>query len=165
MAAPAPLGEVGIARADVSVEADVVRLVDAALSRFGRIELLVNNAAISCRKPVTELTLEEWNRVIGVNLTGVFLCGKYTTPSIARNSGVIINVSSTRALMSEANTEAVFRWKKAVVQRPPNLTVEDHRQHPVGCVGTPEDATGLVAYQASPDAGFITGANFVVGGE
>jgi NAD(P)-dependent dehydrogenase (short-subunit alcohol dehydrogenase family) len=129
-----PLGEVGVAKTDVAVEADVARLVDVTLSRFGRIDLLVNNAAVSCRRPVSELTLEEWNRVIGVNLTGVFLCSKYAAPSLARNTGVIINISSTRALMSEANTEAYTASKGGVVALTHALAVSLAPQVRVNCV-------------------------------
>lgn len=73
---------------------------------FGKINYLINNAGIAINKHISELTLEEWNKVISVNLTGAFLCSKYAYPYLKKEKGVIINISSTRAFMSEPNTEA-----------------------------------------------------------
>jgi 3-oxoacyl-[acyl-carrier protein] reductase len=82
--------------ADVSKSADIHRMVNAALSRFGRIDILVNNAAIvGPVKPLFLVTAQEWEAVIGTNLTGAFLCARAVLPSmIEQRSGKIINVTS-----------------------------------------------------------------------
>ncbi|GAB2585564.1 SDR family oxidoreductase [Dyella jejuensis] len=93
---------------DVSREASVQRWVKAALARFGTIHGLVNNAGIADphQGPLHELSLATWNRYLGTNLTGAFLCSKHALPSLAAASGAIVNIASTRALQSEPDTEA-----------------------------------------------------------
>ena len=66
------------------------------------------------RKRVTELTLNEWNSVIGTNLTGTFLCSKYATPYLKKSQGSIINMCSTRAFQSEPDTESYSASKGGV---------------------------------------------------
>ncbi|MGH7962246.1 MAG: SDR family NAD(P)-dependent oxidoreductase [Candidatus Binatia bacterium] len=61
-------------QADITQEADVDHMVEAAVARFGRIDVLVNNAAVFFRTPVDTVTIEEWEQVMSVNLTGTFLC-------------------------------------------------------------------------------------------
>jgi NAD(P)-dependent dehydrogenase (short-subunit alcohol dehydrogenase family) len=101
---------------DVASEADVRSAVAKTVRRFGRLDMLVNNACIgSGRVPLTELTLEAWNRVLGVNLTGMFLCAKHAAPHLRKSRGLIVNIASTRASMSEANTEAYAASKGGVV--------------------------------------------------
>ena len=91
---------------DVSDEQSVQNAIELCSERFGDIYGLVNNAAIAVNKPLTELTINEWDRVIGTNLTGAFLCAKYATPHLKASAGRIINIASTRALQSEPSTEA-----------------------------------------------------------
>ncbi|MDZ7703421.1 MAG: SDR family oxidoreductase [Trueperaceae bacterium] len=100
---------------DVGDEAAVTGLVEAALTRYGRLDVLVNNAGISANRPVTELSLEDWNRVLRTNLTGMFLCAKHAAPALREQRGSIVNIASTRALMSEADTEAYSASKGGVV--------------------------------------------------
>jgi NAD(P)-dependent dehydrogenase (short-subunit alcohol dehydrogenase family) len=99
---------------DVSREADVKKALELTLERFGRIDILVNNAAIMCNKPISSISLAEWQKVIDVNLTGPFLCSKYCEPELKRNKGSIINICSTRAFQSECDTEAYSASKGGV---------------------------------------------------
>ncbi len=177
---------------DVSDEESVLSMLQRSVDRFGRLDLLVNNAALAGAHtaPVHELTLEKWSRVIAVNLTGVFLCAKHAVPHLKKSRGSIVNISSTRALQSEADTEAYSASKGGVVAlthalamslgpevrvncvspgwihngAESELSPADHAQHPAGRVGRAADIAELVAYLASSRAGFITGQNFVVDG-
>ena len=92
--------------ADISEQAAVTELIAATLTAYGRLDCLVNNAGINCIRPLAELSLEDWQRVIGVNLTGAMLCSKQAAPHLAATKGSIINIASTRAHMSEPHTEA-----------------------------------------------------------
>jgi NAD(P)-dependent dehydrogenase (short-subunit alcohol dehydrogenase family) len=84
---------------DVKNASSVQQLVDATLAQFGRIDILINNAGTSWGAPVEEMTLEQWNKVLDTNLTGMFLCcqavGKVMT---AQKRGKIINIASTAGL-------------------------------------------------------------------
>jgi NAD(P)-dependent dehydrogenase (short-subunit alcohol dehydrogenase family) len=93
-------------RCDVASEDQVREGIERAAGVFGGLDSLVNNAGVFARKPVTELGLDEWNRVLAVNLTGAFLCAKHAAPHLRKNGGSIVNVASTRAFMSERDTEA-----------------------------------------------------------
>lgn len=100
---------------DISSEKAVKLFITAVVKKFKTIDVLINNAGIGINKSVTELSLAEWNQVIGVNLTGSFLCAKYATPYLEKNKGVIINMASTRAIMSEKNTEAYSATKGGIL--------------------------------------------------
>ncbi len=108
-------GNIAFFSTDVSDEESVQKSVAASFKRFGNISGLINNAAIQIDKPVTELTLEEWNRVIATNLTGAFLCAKHTAPFLKNSNGCIVNISSTRAFQSEPNTEAYSASKGGIL--------------------------------------------------
>ena len=191
-------GEIRFQDADVAQESDVQRMIQGALDHFGRLDYLVNNAGIMIRKPVTELSYAEWRQVLSVNLDSIFLAAKYATPYLRAQGGAMVNIASTRGLMSEPDTEAysaskggiialthalaislgpavrvncispgwieVSEWKKQAQRHAPNLRPEDQAQHPAGRVGRPEDVASMVMYLLSEEAGFITGANFVLDG-
>src|SRR5665648_30853 len=93
-------------KCNVANEEEVKAAVRLTLERFGRIDVLINNAAIMSNKPISALSLADWQQVIDINLTGPFLCTKYCETELRRNSGSIINICSTRAFQSEVNTEA-----------------------------------------------------------
>jgi glucose 1-dehydrogenase len=84
--------------ADVSKESDCIRLVEETVKQFNRIDVLVNNAGIQDDLPLTEINLEEWYKIIGVDLTGPFICSreavKYMKKQRNPKGGCIINVSS-----------------------------------------------------------------------
>ncbi len=107
LAAPAGADLVTIA-ADVSDEASVRSALAEVKDRAGRLDLLVNNAGLAgpSSGPVDELPLEDWNRWIGTNLTGAFLMTKHAVPLLRQAKGSIVNMTSTRAFMSEPETEA-----------------------------------------------------------
>jgi len=106
---------VQIFRVDVSDEKSVADAVRQSTKSNGNIFGLINNAATAANKPLTELSLEEWNRVIGTNLTGAFLCAKYAAPFLKKSKGRIINIASTRALQSEPNTTAYSASKGGIL--------------------------------------------------
>ena len=86
--------------ADVTVEADVKRLESEVATRFGQAQILVNNAGINIRKPITDFTLEEWRAVIDTNLTGAFLmCRAFVPRMKGQGYGRILNLTS---IMSHA---------------------------------------------------------------
>lgn len=108
-------GEIKFVKTDVADEQSVKNLVQSTMKVFGTPHILVNNAGIFLSKPIEELSLEEWQRVISVNLTGAFLCAKYFSQSLRKNNGTIINISSTRAIMSEPNTESYSASKGGIL--------------------------------------------------
>jgi NAD(P)-dependent dehydrogenase (short-subunit alcohol dehydrogenase family) len=100
------LGECVFMHADISDEPAVKAVVRETAASFRRIDAVINNTGIFIKKPLAKLSLAEWSRVLSVNLTGAFLCAKYAAPHLAKTKGSIINMASTRALMSEQDTAA-----------------------------------------------------------
>jgi NAD(P)-dependent dehydrogenase (short-subunit alcohol dehydrogenase family) len=116
-------GNVQFVHTDVSKENDIIRLMDKTNQSFGGIDVLINNAAIGINKPINELSLAEWNHVISTNLTGTFLCSKYAVPYLKKVRGSIINICSTRAFMSEKDTEAYSASKGGIFSLTHSLAV------------------------------------------
>lgn len=91
-------GESIFVQCDVSNEEQVIAMIEAVIRAFGRIDVLVNNAGIGVYKPVLETTSEDWDRCLGVNLKGVFLCSKYAIPHMQKvGKGAIVNISSVHS--------------------------------------------------------------------
>jgi glucose 1-dehydrogenase len=95
-------------RADVARESEVEAMFAAMLGAWGRIDILVNNSGLQRDAPLTEMTLEQWNTVLGVNLTGMFLCtraaaramiGQGPRPALSRATGKIVCVSSVHEVI------------------------------------------------------------------
>ncbi|MEO3944216.1 glucose 1-dehydrogenase [Gorillibacterium sp. CAU 1737] len=103
-------------RADVAVEEDVHRWVQLTLQELGRIDVLINNAGISRNRSFLDLSVGEFDQVMGVNLRGTFLCSREAAKVMKEmGGGSILNLSSTRALMSEAGTEAYSASKGGIL--------------------------------------------------
>lgn len=86
--------------ADISRVADVEAMVRSAIERWGRVDILVNNAGICPVTPLAEITEDEWERVLAVNLKGPFLCAQAVAPGmLARGRGKIINIASSAGQM------------------------------------------------------------------
>jgi 2-deoxy-D-gluconate 3-dehydrogenase len=94
------LGErAAFVRADVSRQADCAALVAAAVARFGRLDIVVNNAGTSIRKPPQDYTEAEWHQILDTNLTGAFLLCQAAYPALVKaGGGKIINIASLNAL-------------------------------------------------------------------
>ena len=96
-------GEATFILADVSKAADAQNMVKGTIEAYGKIDILVNNAGIWMCKPLTEVSEEEWDRLMSVNMKGVFLGSKYAIPEMAqRGGGVIINLSSIAGYVGTA---------------------------------------------------------------
>jgi NAD(P)-dependent dehydrogenase (short-subunit alcohol dehydrogenase family) len=101
----------------VADEADVTRAIEKAVSWGGRLDVLINNAGIADpdNGPIETLQLARWQRMIDTNLTGPMLCAKHAVPHLRTRRGAIVNITSTRAYMSEPNTEAYASSKGGLV--------------------------------------------------
>jgi NAD(P)-dependent dehydrogenase (short-subunit alcohol dehydrogenase family) len=176
--------------ADVAEESPVAALVESIEAREGRLDAMVCNAGIMVRKPVEELSLAEWQRVLSTNLTSSFLLARAGARLLrASGRGAIVTIASTRAHMSEPNTESYSASKGGLLALTHALAVslgpairvncvspgwinvqgeelrpEDHAQHPAGRVGRVEDIAALVGWLIGPEAGFVTGSEFVSDG-
>jgi NAD(P)-dependent dehydrogenase (short-subunit alcohol dehydrogenase family) len=113
------LGAAALAhRTDVTAEADVHSMVEAAIARFGRLDLAVNNAGIGDTRqlPTTEIDLESWRRVTAVDLDGVLLCMKAEIPAmLSAGGGSIVNISSMFGVVSMPGGGAYAAAKHGVV--------------------------------------------------
>ena len=129
-------GPLWFVETDVADEASVAACIAAAVPHGGRLDAVVNNAGIARapRVPVEQLTLESWNRQLGVNLTGAFLTAKHAAPHLRKVRGAIVNVASTRALQSESNTEAYSASKGGLVALTHALAVSLGPEVRVNCV-------------------------------
>jgi len=176
---------------DARDEEAVSDAVDAVLHRFGRLDAVVANAGIMIRKPIRALTVGEWHRVIDTNLTAAFLLARAAEKPLRRAKGAVVVIASTRALMSEPDTESYSASKGGLLALTHALAIslgpevrvncvspgwietkdykalrrKDHAQHPAGRVGKPDDVAEIVAWLVDGKrSGFVTGANFVVDG-
>lgn len=103
--------------ADVSQEADCERIVKETHGRFGRIDILFNNAGINIRKPPHELSLEEWQEVMNINLTSAFLLAKAAYPHFkAAGGGKVVNIGSMTSIFGSGFAPAYATSKGGIVQ-------------------------------------------------
>ncbi len=179
---------------DVSLREDVQGMVSAVASRFGQVDVLVNNVAITDRKTVLDLDEDEWDRVLRVTLTSVFLCSKYVSRQMAQQGrgGSIINMASTSGHRGRSNATAYTAAKGGVLNLTRSLALqlapykirvnsltpnrigspvgEDTLRESgsvknlVGRNGVPLDVAKAALFLASDDAEFITAADLLVDG-
>lgn len=102
-------------RLDVTDEDAVAQVLGEISETFGQIDVLVNNAGVAgANKPTDEVTLDEWERVIAINVRGVFLCTKHAIPHLRRSCGSIINLSSIYGIISAPDLPPYHASKGAV---------------------------------------------------
>ncbi len=180
-------------KTDVRKESDIKKLLDETVKQFGRIDIVINNAGKSEFKNLFDLSLDEWDDVINTNLRSVFLCSREAAVYMRKqeSGGSIVNIASTRAIMSEPNSEAYAASKGGIVAithalatslAEHRITVNaispgwiettayndlrdiDHEQHLSKRVGKPSDIAKACLYLTDPQNDFVTGINLVVDG-
>ncbi|PZV27181.1 MAG: 3-oxoacyl-[acyl-carrier-protein] reductase [Snowella sp.] len=187
-------GNVIALKADVSKTEEVDSLIDQTLKTFGRIDILVNNAGITRDTLLLRMKLEDWQAVIDLNLTGVFLCTKAASKvMLKQKSGRVINITSVAGLMGnpgQANYSAakagVIGFSKTVAKElavrgitvnavAPGFIATDMTNDlkadeilkyiPLARYGQPEEVAGMIRFLATdPAAAYITGQVFNVDG-
>jgi glucose 1-dehydrogenase len=183
-------GEAIFSKCDVGIEAEIVASVKLALDTWGRIDVLVNNAAMMTFKKIVDLTTEEWDKVMTVNLRSVFLFCKLCIPHM--NNGAIVNVSSVHAHETTANVVPYASSKGAMeafirgvsLEYPPpklrincvapgavdtpmlwnNPNIVSGAEKVEGAIGKPEELAAAICFMASDDASYINGTTLVVDG-
>ncbi len=132
----APADRLLTERCDVADEDQVAAAIGRAGGELGGISALVNDAALThpTNAPLHELELAEWRRVTATNLDGVFLCSKHALPTLRATRGAIVNIASTRALMSEPNGEAYGATKGAVIAFTHALAISAGPEVRVNCI-------------------------------
>lgn len=112
-------------RADLTKVDEIYRMVDQAVTVFGKIDILVNNAGINIPKPALEVTEEDWDQVLDTNLKGVFFCSQAVGKvMIAQNRGKVINMASQMAFVGYYKRAAYCSSKGGVVQLTKALAIE-----------------------------------------
>ena len=111
--------------ADISNQQQTESMVATTLQQFGRVDILINSAGINIRGPIDEISLEDFNKVMSINVTGTWLCSRAVTPVMKKNgSGKIINLASTLGLVGLQNRTPYTSSKGAVVQMTRALALE-----------------------------------------
>lgn len=186
-------GKAFFIKTDVRKEEEIKNCAAKTVEAFGRIDVLINNAGITAFKPLHELTSEEWHNVLDVNLSSVFFfsreAAKYMKSN--ENGGFIVNMASTRAQMSEPDSESYAASKGGIVAlthalaaslQNDRITVnaispgwihtgdyeklkdQDHEQHFSKRVGKPSDIAEACLYLTDPKNNFVNGANITIDG-
>lgn len=118
-------GEAIAIQGDVTREDDVQKLVDQTVAAFGRVDILVNNAAVRLRSPLAETTFAEWRKVVAIILDGAFLCARAVAPHmIAQKSGTIISMGGLTAHAGAAERCHVTAAKAGLVGLTKGLAFE-----------------------------------------
>lgn len=111
---------------DVSKQEDVQALVDDVVKNFGRLDIIVNNAGVAAFSPATDISVEEWNKVVSVNLTGVFLCARTAAKQmIKQGGGKVVNIASIYGAVGDVfPASPYYATKGAVINMTRDLAVE-----------------------------------------
>ncbi|RKD33464.1 SDR family NAD(P)-dependent oxidoreductase [Thermohalobacter berrensis] len=170
----------------------IVEMIDFIVNKYDKIDILVNNAGISKSKSIYDLSIEEWDEILNVNLRSYFITSReFARHMRKKGGGCIINIASTRYLMSEPNWEAYAASKGGIVALTHALAITlgkekirvnsispgwiqndnydklrpiDHNQHPSKRVGKPQDIARACLFLSDENNDFINGENIVIDG-
>jgi NAD(P)-dependent dehydrogenase (short-subunit alcohol dehydrogenase family) len=141
-------------KVDVSKPESVQELADFTLKTFSRIDVLVNNAAIQINKTIEEMTFEEWNLQMTINVGGVFLCSKQFLPHLRETKGNIVNMSSVNSFFVEPMCAGYCATKSAIVGLTKAMAIDHgHEGVRVNCILPGYIDAGLAEgyFQTQPD--------------
>ncbi len=195
-------GEARFVQTDIREPADCEQLIEAVIDEFGRIDVLVNNAAVGLLRTVEETTLDEYAYIMDTNVRGAFLLCKHALPHMTRaGNGAIVNIASVASFVGFERDAAYCASKGALLMltrqmaldyaaagirvnavcpgfiATPEITHYVEQQadpaaalrecvamHPAGRIGEPHEVAAVVAFLASDEAPFVTGASLVIDG-
>lgn len=141
-------------RTDVSDPESVRKLVEFTISTYGKIDALVNNAAIQLNKTIEETTFEEWNLQMSVNVGGIFLSSKYCLPYLRETRGNIVNMSSVNGFFVEPMCAGYCATKAAIIGLTKAMAIDHgHEGIRVNCICPGYIDAGLAEgyFQSQPD--------------
>ena len=183
-------------KADAGNKIQLQKCVQNLLKKWGDIEIIINNVGVIDFKPLEELSVEEFDQILQINLRSAFITSRelaiHRKSQKSKNKyGRIINICSTRYLMSEEGTEAYSASKGGIYslthalslslakyhitvnsispgwienEKYDKLTKQDHSQHPSGRVGKPEDIARMCVFICEESNDFINGENILIDG-
>jgi len=113
-----------LVRVDVAREADIARMVEVTIARWGAIDILFNNAGVLSVTPIETLTEEEWDRVMGINVKAAFFAVKHVVPHMRRNGGAILNTGSIASFTGQLGTPVYSASKGAIALLTKSLALD-----------------------------------------
>ena len=183
-------GRAEFIKVDIGYPGQIKQCIESVISKYKKIDVIVNNAAMMTFKPVIELDIEEWDQLMAVNLRSVFLFCKYALPYM--NSGAVVNISSVHGHQTTPNVLPYAASKGAIeaftrglsIEYPSskarfnsvapgavdtpmlwsNPNVKSGKEKITGAIGKPEDLAAAICFLASDEAAYINGTTLVVDG-
>lgn len=146
-------------KTDITKAADTERMVAETVRRLGRLDIIYNNAGIGNAKPVHEMTEEEWDRVVDVDLKGVFLGSKYALPELMKHGGVILSTASIAGIEGVRHMAHYCAAKAGVIMLTKTMAM-DYAEHGIrvncicpGTIGTPLSRVGMRIFRRTSSSG------------
>jgi len=186
--------QIAIYTGDVTNHSFIQHVVQDIQQNFGRLDFALNNAGVTTpANAVTDISIEEWHRVMNINVNSLYYCMHYQIPLMLKNSGgSIVNMSSMLGLIATKNRAPYVTSKHAVTGMTKAVALDyaeqnirvnsvhpgyietpliahiDHQvlagKHPVGRLGTASEVAALVGFLFSDESKFITGSQYVIDG-